>query len=188
MSAATSSRSCATSSRSGSASSRRSAASRSQAKAHLAAEERVLDALVGATASAATRESLPAQAARQRARRQGDRDRDAAGRSSGPADVRDPGHAGRLGRRDQPRRHVRQGLRRARQDRAARPCAEAYEPAGGRGIRQAPRPGRPRAGGDPPGREQRHRLPRRDRQDRAAARAAPAPTSRARACSATCCR
>ena len=43
-------------------------------------------------------------------------------------------------------------------------------------------------GGDQGGREQRHRLPRRDRQDRAAARAASAPTCRARACSATCCR
>ena len=83
-----------------------------QAKAHIAAEERVLDALVGSTASAATRDSLPPQAARQRARRQGDRGRAAIGRRAGDADVRDPRHARRLGGRDQPLRHVRQGLRR----------------------------------------------------------------------------
>ena len=44
--------------------------------AHLAAEERVLNALVGATASPATRESVPQEATRRRTRRQGNRDRD----------------------------------------------------------------------------------------------------------------
>ena len=58
MSAATSSRSCATSSRSASASCKEERRKQVQAKAHLAAEERVLDALVGATASAATRDSF----------------------------------------------------------------------------------------------------------------------------------
>ena len=45
-----------------------------------------------------------------------------------------------------------------------------------------------RAGGDHGGREERHRLPRRDRQDRRAATGRAAPTSPARACSAICCR
>ena len=48
-----------------------------QARAQLAAEERVLDALVGANSSPATREFLPQEAARRRAQRQGNRDRDA---------------------------------------------------------------------------------------------------------------
>ena len=94
-----------------------------EAKAHLAAEERVLDALVGADRERRNARVLPPQAARQRARRQGDRDRDAGG-PVGPADVRDPRHARRLRRRDQPlatcsarpsaAAHARRG---------ARPCA-----------------------------------------------------------------
>ena len=52
--------------------------------------------------------SLPPQAARRRARRQGDRGRIAAERLR-PADVRTAQHAGRLDRRDQHRRHLRQG-------------------------------------------------------------------------------
>ena len=148
MSAATSSRSCATSSRSASASSRRSAASRSQAKAHLAAEERVLDALVGAHASAATRESFRRKL---RANELDDKEIEVelqAGERR-HADVRDPRHARRLRRRDQSLAtcSARPSAAAARR-RAAPPCSEAYEPLiDGRG-RQAARPGRARAGGD----------------------------------------
>ena len=46
-----------------------------QAQAHHNAEERVLDALVGTSATPSTRDSVPQEAARQRARRQGNRDR-----------------------------------------------------------------------------------------------------------------
>ena len=44
-----------------------------QAKAEAAAEERILDALVGPGAGPPTRDALPQEAARRRARRQGDR-------------------------------------------------------------------------------------------------------------------
>ena len=57
-----------------------------------------------------------------------------------------------------------------------------------RGIRQAARQRPAGAGSDQRGREQRHRVPRRDRQDLRRATAAAAATSRAKACSATCCR
>jgi ATP-dependent HslUV protease ATP-binding subunit HslU len=68
-----------------------------EAKAHLAAEERVLDALVGSTSSPRRATSFRRKAARQRARRQGDRDR-AAGRRrrAGLPMFEIPGHAGRL--------------------------------------------------------------------------------------------
>jgi len=48
-----------------------------QARAQLAAEDRVLDAVVGANSSAATRDSFPHEIARRRPQRQGNRDRDA---------------------------------------------------------------------------------------------------------------
>ena len=57
-----------------------------------------------------------------------------------------------------------------------------------RGIRQAARPRPAGAGIDQGGRAERHRVPRRDRQDRRARGPHAAPTCRARACSATCCR
>ena len=81
-----------------------------QARAHLAAEERVVDALVGASASAATRESFRASCAR-RARRQGNRDRGAAVRRR-YADVRNSRHARRADGRDFDRRYFRQDGRR----------------------------------------------------------------------------
>ena len=58
------------------------------------------------------------------------------------------------------------------------------------GERQADRQRADRRRGDPRGREQRHRVPRRDRQDLLALRRRPhrRATSRARACSAICCR
>ena len=97
-----------------------------QARAELAAEERVLDALVGAGAAPATREIVPPQAARRRARRQGDRDR-GAGRRKRHADVRDSRHARRPDGRDVDRRHVRQGWAGAPSTRRTT-VAEAYAP------------------------------------------------------------
>ena len=79
-----------------------------EAKAELAAEERVLDALVGATSSSATRDAFRRKLRAGELERQGDRDRIAAERL-GHADVRIAQHARRLDRRDQHRRHVRQG-------------------------------------------------------------------------------
>ena len=142
MSAATSSRSCATSSRSASASCSDERRRQVEAKAHLAAEERVLDALVGPSASAATRDSFRRKL---RANELDDKEIEieiAAGGAGRAADVRDPRHAGRLGRRDQPRRHARQGLRRQRPKTAAHHRARGLRAADRRGIRQAPRPGR----------------------------------------------
>ena len=83
-----------------------------QARAQLAAEERVLDALVGANSSAGHARFLPQEAARRRAQRQGNRDRDAVLRQR-HADVRNPGHAGRADGRDLDRRHLRQARRQA---------------------------------------------------------------------------
>ena len=60
---------------------------------------------------------LPQEAARRRAQRQGNRDRDAVVRQR-HADVRDPGHAGRADGRDLDRRHLRQDGR-PQQDAAA---------------------------------------------------------------------
>ncbi len=91
----------------------------------------MLDALVGASASPATRDTFRKQAARRRTRRQGDRDRAAAGRRR-HADVRTAEHARRLGRRDQPRRHFRQGLRPAHQ-------AQAHDASPRRTSRWSPR-------------------------------------------------
>ena len=81
-----------------------------QARAQLAAEERVLDALVGANASAGDARFLPQEAARRRAQRQGNRGRDAALRRR-HADVRNPGHAGRADGRDLDRRYLWQAGR-----------------------------------------------------------------------------
>ena len=87
------------------------------------------------------------------------------------------------------RRHVRQGVRRRRAKTAP------HDRAGGLRARSSTEESDKLLDQDAlvqeairAGREQRHRLPRRDRQDRRAARAAPAPTCRARACSAICCR
>ena len=56
------------------------------------------------------------------------------------------------------------------------------------GVRSADRPGEGQRRGDRAGREPGHHLPRRDRQGRRQRRQPRAPTSRARACSAICCR
>ena len=132
-----------------------------QARAQLAAEERVLDALVGANSSAATREFVPQETARRRTQRQGNRDRDAIlGRH---ADVRNSRHARRADGRDLDRRYLRQDGR-PHQD----PPADGGgfpRASGQRRIRQAAGQRSAGAGSDQCGREQRHRVPRRDRQD-----------------------
>ena len=87
-----------------------------KARAHLNAEERVLEALVGKTASPATRDSFRKKTARRRTRRQGNRDR---GRRYGRrrTEFRDPGDAWRQYRRAQHQRHALQGDgRQAHQD------------------------------------------------------------------------
>ena len=85
------------------------------AKAELAAEERLLDALVGKNASAATRDSF------RKKLRDGELDDKEvelevnAGQAGMPM-FELPGHARRLGRRDLDRRHARQGARPTQQD------------------------------------------------------------------------
>ena len=123
------------------------------------------------------------EAARRRTQRQGNRDRDPILRRN--ADVRNSGDAGRADGRDLDRRHFRQDGR-AHQD--APPDGRGFPRASGqRGIRQAAGQRSAGAGIDQCRREQRHRVPRRDRQDLRARRRAAQATSRARACSATCC-
>jgi ATP-dependent HslUV protease ATP-binding subunit HslU len=78
-----------------------------EAKAHLAAEDRVVDALTGPGRESRHQGVVPPQAAQRRDGRQGDRDRGAVRRRR-PADVRDPRHAGRADGRDLDRRHFRQ--------------------------------------------------------------------------------
>ena len=65
-----------------------------QARAEQSAEERVVDALVGANASPATKDVVPPQAARRRTQRQGNRDRGAVGRGSGMPMFEIPGMPG----------------------------------------------------------------------------------------------
>ena len=165
----------------------RSAASRSQAKAHLAAEERVLDALVGATASAATRDSFRRKL---RANELDDKEIEIEVHRRRAA-------ACRCSR--SPACRARRWARSTSATCSARPSAAAQDPPHDRAARPTSRSSTEeadklidqdahRAGGDPPGREQRHRVPRRDRQDLPRREGRTAPTSRARACSATCCR
>ena len=129
---------------------------------------------------------VPQETAGRRTRRQGDRNR-AAARIERRADVRAPQHARRHGRRDQPLRSARQGVWAAHQAQTRHRLRRARTADRRRGGENA-RPGPGGARGDRRGREQRHRLSRRTRQDSARARVAAAPTSPARACSATSCR
>ena len=172
MSGATSSRSCATWSRSRS---RRcaSASARTWRPAQLAAEDRVVDALAG------TRERRHERSRFRRKLRSGemnDKEIEIEVQSSGGGMpmFEIPGMPGaqmgaisigdifgKMGRPHQdPARHGEGGLRAP----------------GQRGVRQAARPRAAGAGGDPRGRAERHRVPRRDRQDHRRARAAWAPT------------
>ena len=187
MSAATSSRSCATWSRFPSRSPARESARTCRPSAELAAEERVLDALVGPGSGPGDARELPQEAARRRNQRQGNRDR-GAGRLRRHADVRNPRHAGRADGRHQSSATFSASSAAARTKTRKRHRAGFARHPGQRGIRQAARQRAAHPGIDQGGRAERHRLPRRDRQDRRRARAAWAPTCRARACSATCCR
>ena len=157
-----------------------------KAKAELAAEDRVIDALCGADASEETKLRFRHKL---RDDELNDREIEIEVADAGAADaVRDPGPARRLGRHDQHRRHAGQGVRRAHQEAQDDRGAEPRD-ADARGERQAARPGAGGARGARDGRAERHRVHRRDRQDhRALASSAAAATSAARACSATCCR
>ena len=129
----------------------------------LAAEERVLDALVGTTPSASTRDSFRK---RLRAGELDDKEIEIEMRASrvGDADVRNSRHAGLGDRRDFDRRYFRQGARQSRQD-AAHHRQGRPRPLDRRGKRQDDRSGPDRSGSDPRGRKQRDRVSRRDRQD-----------------------
>ena len=186
MSAATSIRSSATWSRSASAWCASGSGKEVSAKAELAAEERVLDALVGASASPTTRESF------RKRLRDGELDdkeieievRDT---GAGMPSFEIPGMPGASRRRHEHRRDARQGVRRPHQDAPGQRQGFARHP-GQRGIRQAAR----QRGGDPGGDRRRSRTTASSSSTRstrsAPARAAAAPTSAARACSATSCR
>ena len=161
MSAATSSRSCAISSKSA------IALTREQKRKDVAGARRAVGR--GARARRAGRprrqpgdaRELPQEAARRRARRQGNRDRGAGLRRH--ADVRDSRHARRADGRDLDRRHFRQDGR-PQEDAPRHRQGFASDP-DQRGIRQAARRRAAHAGIDPRGRAERHRVPRRDRQD-----------------------
>ena len=100
-------------------------------------------------------------------RRQGSRDR---GRGYGRRAVRDPRH-GRPGRHDQPQRHDEQGDGPGPDQAAQAAGPQRLDQAGRRGGRPPPRPGRRRPRRAARRRGERHRLPRRDRQDRDLGRA-----------------
>ncbi len=115
MSAATSNRSCAISSRVGIGLVREESAPQVQAKAHMSAEERVLDALVGSTASPATRDSF------RKKLRDGQLDDkeidiEVADSGSGMPGFEIPGMPRRQYRCAQPLRNVRQGHGRPHQE------------------------------------------------------------------------
>ena len=132
------------------------------ARAQLHAEERVLDALVGANASASTKDAFRK---RLRAGELNDKEIEIeVAAVAGHADVRDSRHAGRPDGRDLDRRHFRQARRRAHQDPAGHGRG-ILRGADRRGIRQAPRQRPGGAGIHQGGGEQRHRVPGRDRQD-----------------------
>ena len=164
MSAATSSRSCATWSRFPSRSPASAKRKDVQARAELAAEERVLDALVGPGSGPGTRESFRKKL---RAGELNDKEIEieVQARLRRHADVRNPRHARRADGRHQYRRHLRQARRRPHQDAQGHRAGFARHP-GQRGIRQAARQRAAHPGIDQGGRAERHRVPRRDRQDR----------------------
>ena len=161
-----------------------------EAKAHLAAEERVLDALVGADGAApATRETLPPQAARERARRQGDRDRGAGERPRGLPMFEIPGmpgaSVGAINLGDMFGKAFGGGAPKTRRI----TVREAYEPLidGGEPTSCSTRT---RSSQEAMRQVENNGIVFLDEIDKIcrAARAASAPTCRARACSATSCR
>ena len=158
-----------------------------EARAQLAAEERVLDALVGPAASAG--DAGKRFAGSLRAGELDDKEIEIEIASVGPLDpdVRTAQYA-RQRLRLFARRYFRQGHAGPRARRASFMVKDAHRAARRRGERQADRSGRERARGDPRCREQWHRLHRRDGQDLRARGARRRATCRAKACSATCCR
>ena len=164
MSAATSIRSSATWSRSASAWSASAAARKSPAKAELAAEERVLTALVGAVRQpgdareSSARSSATASSTTRRSR---SRSRDTGARHAAVRHPRQPG--GSVGVMNIGEMLGKAFGGRTKTRRVT--VEDSHEPAGQRGIRQAARQRGGDARGDRRGRERRHRLPRRDRQD-----------------------
>ena len=102
--------------------------------------------------------------------------------------VRHSRHARRLDRRDQYRRHARQGVRPGRTKTRKVNVKDSHKLLLAEEADKLLDQDEVVHGGDRRRREQRHRLPRRDRQDRGARATSPAVPSRARACSATCCR
>ena len=130
---------------------------------------------------------LPPQAARRRTRRQGNRDRGAAGRA-GHADVRAARHARRVGRRDQSIGDMFGKAFGGRTKTRRTTVKEAYEPLVAEesdklldqdADRRRRRSARSRTTASSSSTRSTRSAP---------ARAAAAPTSRAKACSATCCR
>jgi hypothetical protein len=159
-----------------------------KARAHLNAEERVLEALVGKTASPATRDSLPQEAARRRARRQGDRDRGGRYWNRRHARLRDPRHAGRQYRRAQHQRHAVQGDGSEAHQDAQDDGEGVLRASDRRRVGQAARPGSGDRGRAPVGARttassSSTRSTRSQRVTVASERVSPA-----KACSATCCR
>ena len=163
MSAATSSRSCATWWKPRIDMTRERLRKDVQAKAELAAEERVIDALCGDERQRGDAAALPPHAARRRAERPRDRDRGRRYRRR-RCSSRCPGQPGAsvgminigdmLGKAFGGRTKKRKMT-----------VAEALRGADARGERQAARPGEGRARGARVGRAERHRVHRRDRQD-----------------------
>ena len=145
----------------------------------------MLDALVGANAQPATRESFRKKLRDGRARRQGNRDRVADSRLAG-ADVEIPGQPGAMGMVNLGDM-LRQGFG-GRTKRVRTTVKEAYEPLVAEESRQAARSGADRAGGHAAVEED--GIVFLDEIDKIALaqRARAAPTCRARACSAICCR
>ena len=142
-----------------------------QARAELAAEERVLDALVGPGAQARPRARASARGCAP-ARSTTRKSRSRCSRRRRHADVRNPRHAGRADGRHQSIGDIFGKLGGARtKTRRVTVRGIARHP-GQRGIRQAARQRAAGSGIDQRGRAERHRLPRRDRQDRRRARAA----------------
>ena len=140
------------------------------------------------TPAPATKRIVPPQAARRRARRQGDRDRACSSSGGGMPMFEIPGMPGAQMGAISIGDMFGKAMRRPHQDAGASPWRESLRPADRGGIRQAARQDQLVQEAIQRGREQRHRVPRRDRQDLRARGPRAAPTSRARACSATCCR
>jgi len=133
-----------------------------QARAQLAAEERVLDALVGANSSAATRDSFRKKL---RAGELNTKEIEVETQSSGGMPMFEiPGMPGAQMGRHLDRRYLRQDER-PDQGPARLTVEDSHELLVNEEVRQAVGQRSAGAGIDQCGREQRHRVSRRDRQD-----------------------